>query len=140
MKETKKIPIVVILVLAMLLTTVCAWLVASDNGNVKIRRINIAANDGTIASAIIYIPKSATDATPAPFVLNFAGRSTNAQYLATYAIEQAKRGFVAINCDVWGNGQTEFYNPPEGGWNLAQAITYIDYARTLTFIDRKSVV
>jgi pimeloyl-ACP methyl ester carboxylesterase len=135
MKLFKRIPAVVLCLAVMFVFTLVAWYMSSEGGAVKIRRINIAANDGTIASAIVYIPPNATDATPAPFVLNFAGRSTNAQYLATYAIEQARRGFVAINCDVWGNGQTEFYNPPEGGWNLAQAVTYIDYARTLTFID-----
>jgi dienelactone hydrolase len=139
----KKCPAVVYCLLLLFVTSFIAWLLVSDGGKVKVRRISIAANDGTIASALIYIPPNAKDETPAPVVLNFAGRSTNAQYLTTWAMEQARRGFVVVSCDVWGNGQTEMFGQAgsRGGMTTInqQAFCYIDYIKTAPFIDHSQI-
>jgi hypothetical protein len=144
MKEWfKKVPFVMYSLGALFLATLITWCLVSDWGRVKVRRIQLAANDGTIASALIYIPPNATDKTPAPVILNFAGRSTNAQYLTTWSLEEARRGFVVISCDVWGNGQTNIYGTAnESGAivnNNEQAFRYIDWAKTCPFIDSRQI-
>ena len=139
----KRIPKTIICMIILVCLTFSVWFVASSGGSVKIKRINIAANDGTIGSAIIYIPRNASDATPAPVVLNFAGRSTNAQYLITWSMEQARRGFVVISCDVWGNGQSEMYGEADatGGMSTNNAIanSFIRYAMECPFVDHEQL-
>ena len=94
-------------VLLVILTAVLNWGVVSDWGNVKITRMTMVGRDGNQFSALLYVPKTATNATPAPALINFHGNAGNARNHESWAVEFARRGFVVLSVDQYGSGDSE---------------------------------
>lgn len=78
--------------LLVILTAVLNWGIVSDWGNVKITRMTMVGRDGNQFSALLYVPKTATNATPAPALINFHGNAGNARNHESWAVEFARRG------------------------------------------------
>ena len=62
------------------------------------------AADGTVFSALVYKPASATPATPAPGVLAVHGYINTRETQDAFAIEFARRGYVVLALDQRGHG------------------------------------
>lgn len=119
--------------LAVLLTlTVLLWGVSSQWGSVRIKRTYLFADNGDKVSVIVYIPHNATNAAPAPVVLNFHGRANSAHTLDAWSLEQSRRGYVVLNVDRSGAGESLLTS----GENEA----IYKYAMTLSFVDTKQVI
>ena len=127
-----------IAIAALLLGSVLNWGVVSGWGNVKVTRITIIGDDGCEYSALSYIPKTATNETPAPALLTIHGGSSNARNNESWSLEFARRGYVVIAVDNFGGGDSEYvsaYGPnavPEMFYNLLQSMDIVDNDQIIT--------
>ena len=113
----------------LLLLTILFWGVSSGWGSIKIKRTYLFAENGDKVSVIVYIPDTATDETPAPVVMNFHGRANSAHTLDAWSLEEARRGYVVINVDRSGAGESVYTA------NEDEAV--YQYAMTLSFVDKE---
>ena len=91
--------------------------------------------DGTVFSALLYRPPTATVAHPAPGILAVHGYINTRETQSPFAIEFARRGYVVLALDQRGHGYsdggatTKGFGGPEG----------LAYLRTLPFVDRRNI-
>lgn len=106
--ERKKNKAVSFFAACMAILLVCStliWGFQTSWGSVKIKRLNLTSQDGTTVSSLIYIPKNATDETPAPVAVIYHGRSNHAHSNDTWSMELARRGLCcafAGSSGRWG--------------------------------------
>ncbi len=106
MKKTTKVFLINLVLL--LLVSILNWGVVSGWGNVKIQRLTLIGDDGLSNSALMYIPKNATNDTPAPGIMMYHGGSGNGRNHEAWAMEYARRGYVVIAVDNLGSGNSEY--------------------------------
>ena len=97
-----------LLVVLLAVATACMFVadrVQHDNGRVNIEDGIIETSAGDIAYKL-YIPSTATAQDPAPGVLLLHGYQNDHETNAAYAIELARRGYVALSIDEYGHGAT----------------------------------
>lgn len=92
----------------MLVSTIFIWGISSGWGKVSIERVTIQGNGGKAVSGIIYRPKTATADTPAPVVFDLHGRANTVHICDTWALEQARRGYVVASIDQFGCGDSDY--------------------------------
>lgn len=80
-----------------------AQLVRTTDGT-TVRDIRFAGTNGTVMSALLYVPKNATPATPAPGILAVHGYINSRETQDGFAIEFARRGYVVLALDQTGHG------------------------------------
>ena len=130
--KRKSIPFLAGTLLVLFVLTVLLWGISSGWGDVSIKRTYLLADNGDKVSVITYVPSSATNDTPAPVVLNFHGRANSAHTLDAWSLEQARRGYVVLNVDRGGAGESVYTS----GENEA----VYQYAMTLPFVNTEQVV
>lgn len=118
----------------LLVCSISIWGFQSDWGKVKIERIYLEGQDGTTISSLIYIPKNATDETPAPVAVIMHGRSNHAHSNDTWSMELARRGYVVLSPDLQGGGESD----PDVD-RASQAITVAQYANSLSFVEQDAL-
>ena len=69
-----------------------------------VRDIRFTGTNGTSMSALLYVPKNATPATPAPGILAVHGYINSRETQDGFAIEFARRGYVVLSLDQTGHG------------------------------------
>jgi pimeloyl-ACP methyl ester carboxylesterase len=72
-----------------------------------VRDIRFVGTNGTVMSALLYIPKNATAATPAPGILAVHGYINSRETQDGFAIEFARRGYVVLSLDQTGHGYSQ---------------------------------
>ena len=97
--------------------------VQHDNGRVNIEDGVISTGDGDIAYKL-YIPASASTERPAPGVLLLHGYQNDHETNAAYAIELARRGYVALSIDCYGHGATTIGLAKRGYVNHVVRVNY----------------
>ena len=122
---------------ALILCSVVNWGVITGWGNVKITKLKISGDDGLTYTGLMYIPKSATNATPAPGALFLHGNSGNARNHESWAVEYARRGFVVISVDNLGAADGEFRNA-YGSMGIPTA--FMNYMLTLNYVDKENIL
>lgn len=100
----------IISIVLLLAVTLVNWGVITGWGGVQIKRINLVGDDGLTYSALLYVPKTATNETPAPAIYMIHGGSGNARNHESWAVEFARRGYVCMAVDWLGGGNGETYN------------------------------
>lgn len=112
-------------------------------GKVSVKSIRIASEDGKTISALLFVPDTATNKTPAPAVLAVHGYVNVKEHMTEYAIELARRGYVVLAPDLSGHGYSERSavdgalkqeKTATGGVNDAFKALY-----NMPFIDQKNV-
>ena len=127
-----------ITLVVLIICSLLNWGVVSDWGNVKITRITIIGDNGVEYSAISYVPRTATNETPAPALLTVHGGSSNARNNEAWSMEFARRGFVVIAVDNFGGGDSEYVNKagvnaaPEMFYSLLMNMDIVDNDRIVT--------
>ncbi|GAB1261101.1 alpha/beta hydrolase family protein [Aurantivibrio plasticivorans] len=109
--------------------------VQTSGGAVKVSDIRIEAKDGSQLSALLYKPKSASDANPAPGVLATHGYINSRETQSGFAIELSKRGYVVLAIDQRGHG----YSDAPTFANGFGAPTGLTYLRSLPFVDKTRI-
>ena len=110
-----------------------AWTQTRDG--VSVSDVRFRAPDGTILSALVYRPRDASAATPAPGILAVHGYINTRETQSAFAIEFARRGYVVVALDQRGHGYSggaatkDGFGGPEG----------LAYLRSLPFVDRDNI-
>lgn len=73
-------------------------------GGVKISEVRIAAEPNVTVAGLLYVPATATAATPAPAVLVSHGYISSREMQSPFAIELSRRGYVVLAMDMTGHG------------------------------------
>ena len=108
--------------------------VRTANGTI-VRDIRFAGTNGTVMSALLYIPKNATAATPAPGILAVHGYINSRETQDGFAIEFARRGYVVLSLDQTGHGYSQGsafsngFGGPDG----------LKYLRSLPIVDTRQI-
>ncbi len=125
----------------LILCSVVNWGVISGWGNVKITRLTLAGSDGKPYSALLYVPKNATDKTPAPALVCYHGNAGNARNHESWAVEFSRRGFVVLSIDYLGSGNSGnavgAADPPE---LIAPAELYYNYILSMPVVDKDNII
>lgn len=100
-----------------------------------VRDIRFKGTNGTVMSALLYIPKNATPATPAPGILAVHGYINSRETQDGFAIEFARRGYVVLSLDQTGHGYSQGaafsngFGGPDG----------LKYLRSLPMVDVRQI-
>ena len=132
-----------ILCFALVLTvlfSVLNWGVVTGWGNVKITQLSLVGDDGSNYTALMYIPKEASNENKLPALLTLHGASGNGRNHEQYAVEYARRGFIVLSPDSFGSGDATYtqgmvdtwkINAAELFWNYLMDCPMVDTARTV---------
>ena len=133
-----------------LVASIINWGVITGWGNVDIDRITLSGEDGAEFSGLVYRPANATDDTPAPAIIMFHGNAGNARNHESWAMEFARRGFVAIAPDLYGSGDSQGYfsGPTAERQNSAftkealinEADLFYQYMLSLPYVDTDNII
>ena len=111
-----------------------AQLVRTMDGT-TVRDIRFTGTNGTIMSALLYVPKNATPTTPAPGILAVHGYINSRETQDGFAIEFARRGYVVLSLDQTGHGYSggaafsNGFGGPDG----------LQYLRSLPMVDTNQI-
>jgi dienelactone hydrolase len=83
-----------------------AQLIRTTDGT-TVRDIRFSGTNGTVMSALLYVPRNATAATPAPGILAVHGYINSRETQDGFAIEFARRGYVVLSLDQTGHGYSQ---------------------------------
>lgn len=124
----------------MILMSLVNWGIISSWGKVDITPMTLVGDDGTKYTGILYVPDNATTENPAPAIIMAHGISGNARNHESWAMEFARRGFVALSVDWMGNGDSEYdgvmFNTPR----YPALEQYYDYLLDMTIVDHDRIV
>ncbi len=107
-----------------------AQLIRTSDGT-SVRDIRFTGTNGTVMSALLYVPKNATPTTPAPGILAVHGYINSRETQDGFAIEFARRGYVVLSLDQTGHGYSggaafsNGFGGPDG----------LQYLRSLQMVD-----
>ena len=96
-----------------------------------------------------YVPAGVSDSEKLPCILLAHGRGTNRGALRGIAEEFARRGFVVLNVDGYGQGMSEQPISDENGHGAGEFLWYgggsfgqydaLEFARTLNYVDQERI-
>src|SRR3954464_1958059 len=74
---------------------------------VAVRDVRFAGTNGTMMSALLFIPRGVTNKNPAPGILAVHGYINSRETQSGFAIEFARRGYVVLALDQTGHGYSD---------------------------------
>ena len=80
--------------------------IQTDHGRVAVSMGSLETESGSLTYKL-YVPDTATPASPAPGVLLLHGYQNDRETCAAYAIELARRGAVVLSLDEYGHGESD---------------------------------
>ena len=112
-----------------------------DFGKVEVSNVHYLNFNGIPLRAKLLRPLSATDQNPMPGVVYIHGYQNNRETGDAYCIELARRGFIVLNIDAIGRGNSGIPNNP-GAPDFD--ITYggrssLEFIRSLAFVNPEAV-
>lgn len=136
MKQSQRLWLVVLFALLLVVggSLIASWV--QTNGNtVTIKDVRFVGANGTVMSALLYVPQNATAKTPAPGVVAIHGYINSRETQSGYAIEFARRGYVVLAPDQTGHG----YSQPPAMANGFGGPDSLRYLRTLDIVDKNNI-
>ncbi|MDP1736603.1 MAG: alpha/beta fold hydrolase [Caulobacter sp.] len=114
-----------------------SWLASSIQtaGGVTVTDVRFPGAGGVTMSGLLYTPKNATAATPAPGILAVHGYINSRETQSAFAIEFARRGYVVLAMDQTGHGYSggaafsNGFGGPDG----------LKYLRGLPMVDKANI-
>ena len=123
-------------------------IIESDGGKVKVSSLKIDSRGAEIRIDQ-YVPAGVSDSEKLPCILLAHGRGTNRGALKGIAEEFARRGFVVLNVDGYGQGMSEQPIRDENGHGAYEFLWYgggsfgqydaLEFARTLNYVDQTRI-
>ena len=104
-------------------------------GGTAVTDVRFLGTNGTMMSALLYVPINATPATPAPGILAVHGYINSRETQDGFAIEFARRGYVVLSIDQTGHGYSggaafsNGFGGPDG----------LSYLRSLAMVDASQI-
>ncbi|NWF67807.1 MAG: alpha/beta fold hydrolase [Chloroflexi bacterium] len=127
-----------VLVLGLLLVFfggLLAWWVQTDGGQIEIKDVRFVGTNGTLMSALLYIPPGVSNENRAPGIVAIHGYINSRETQAGYAIEFARRGYVVLALDQTGHG----YSDPPAFANGFGGPDGLAYLRSLDIVDPENI-
>jgi pimeloyl-ACP methyl ester carboxylesterase len=117
-----------------LLGGMLAHFTQTTNG-IRIEDVRFKGAAGNTMSALVYIPRNATERNPAPGILAVHGYINSRETQDGFAIEFARRGYVVVALDQTGHGYSD---PPAfaHGFGGPDGLAYL---RSLPYVDKGNV-
>jgi hypothetical protein len=137
-----KTPFVFILCLVIMVgASLAAWLTQTDLGRIEVSNVNFKNFNSIPIRAKLFRPVSVTSTHPAPGVVYIHGYQNNRETGDAYSLELARRGFVVLNIDAIGRGNSgEPGDPRASDFDTTYGgTTSIQYLRSLPFVRPDSV-
>ena len=132
------------LIALIVLFSLCAQLLTTDGGRIKVEKITIDAR-GAALEGELYYPVGTTDEDSYPGVVIVPGAGNIYQMLRCYAEELAHRGYVVFSINAYGSGasETPVYNENDQGileYNIfgtpMGCLDAVNFMRGLEFVDK----
>jgi pimeloyl-ACP methyl ester carboxylesterase len=114
---------------------IAAWVAQTGGGTIAIRDLRFNGPGGSVMSALLYVPKTATSKTPAPGILAVHGYINSRETQDGFAIEYARRGYVVLALDQTGHG----YSDPPAFANGFGGPAGLAYLRGLDIVDGENI-
>ncbi len=123
------------------MASLIGWFIQADFGKVDVSNVTYKNYNGIRIRAKLLRPVSATPAHPAPGVVYIHGYQNNRETGDAYSIELARRGFVVLNIDAIGRGNSgEPNDPKDPNFDPTYGGTAsLKYLRSLSFAKSDSV-
>jgi pimeloyl-ACP methyl ester carboxylesterase len=117
-----------------LLGGMLAHFTQTSNG-IRIEDVRFKGAAGNTMSALVYIPRSASERSPAPGILAVHGYINSRETQDGFAIEFARRGYVVVALDQTGHGYSD---PPAfaHGFGGPDGLAYL---RSLPYVDKENI-
>jgi dienelactone hydrolase len=122
-------------------SVVVASLVQRDFGRIDVTNVIYENYNGIPVRAKLLRPVGATEENPMPGVVYIHGYQNNRETGDAYCIELARRGFVVLNIDAIGRGNSGVPNDPKAPSfdKTYGGLTSLKVLRSLPFVDPESV-
>jgi len=116
---------------------VVAWLVQRDFGRVEVSNVTYENSNGIPIRAKLLRPVHASRENRMPGAVYIHGYQNNRETGDAYCIEMAKRGFVVLNIDAIGRGNSGIPNDPDSPDfdKTYGGRTSLEYLKSLPFVD-----
>jgi hypothetical protein len=126
-----------ICVAVMVGSVVLASLVQRDFGRVEVTNVIYDNYNGIPVRAKLLRPVDATEENPMPGVVHIHGYQNNRETGDAYCIELARRGFVVLNIDAIGRGNSGMPNDPKDSKfdKTYGGLTSLKVLRSIPFVD-----
>jgi pimeloyl-ACP methyl ester carboxylesterase len=137
-KKSKRVSIILLVVALFLILVgdLLASAIQTDFGKVKVTDVRfVVGTDGTEMNALLYVPKNATAQNPAPGILCIHGYLNNSGTQDGFAIEFARRGYVALAIDQTGHG----YSAPPALANNFGGPDGLQYLLSRDYVDKNNI-
>jgi pimeloyl-ACP methyl ester carboxylesterase len=118
-----------------LIAGLAASYVQTNGGQVAIRDLRFVGSNGTVMSALLFVPKTATAKTPAPGILAVHGYINSRETQSGFSIEYARRGYVVLEMDQTGHG----YSDPPAFANGYGGPDGLAFLRSLNIVDKDNI-
>jgi dienelactone hydrolase len=120
---------------------VVASLVQRDFGRIEVTNVIYENYNRIAVRAKLLRPAEATEKNPMPGVVHIHGYQNNRETGDAYCIELARRGFVVLNIDAVGRGNSGLPNDPKDPTfdKTYGGLTSLKVLRSLPFVDPESV-
>jgi pimeloyl-ACP methyl ester carboxylesterase len=112
-----------------------AMVIQTSGGQVKVQDLRFNGPGGSVMSALLYVPATATAKTPAPAILAVHGYINSRETQDAFAIEFARRGYVVLALDQTGHG----YSDPPAFANGFGGPAGLSYLRGLDIVDKTNI-
>ena len=134
--QSKKTWIILIIALLLILVgDLLASCIQTNWGSVQVKDIRFPGTDNLTMSALLYIPRTATVANPAPGILAIHGYINSRETQDGFAIEFARRGYVVLAIDQTGHG----YSSPPAFANGYGGPDGLKYLSGLDIVDKNNI-
>jgi len=123
--------------IVLVIAEVTASMVQRDFGKIEVTNVNYQNYNGINIRAKLLCPIAATKENPMPGVVYIHGYQNNRETGDAYCIELAKRGFVVLNIDAIGRGNSGIPNDPQADDfdTTYGGKTSLEYLRKLPFVN-----
>ena len=138
-KSRKALNAFLIALAVTIVLSIINWGIITGWGGVRISRLTLIGNDGNRYSALMYVPKSATDTNPAPAAIFTHGGAGSGRNHESWCVEFARRGVICISVDNLGSGDSE-WNAATPMGNNAVTDLFADYLVNLPMVDRSRLI
>ena len=108
-----------------------AFLVQTGGGDIDVRDVRFVGSNGTVMSALLYVPDGVIAKKKAPGIVAIHGYINSRETQDGFAIEYARRGYVVLALDQTGHG----YSDPPAFGNGYGGIDGLKYLRSLDIVD-----
>lgn len=130
---------VLICLLLIIIGAVGSSLAQRDGGKVSVQGLMIPGKDGTLVSADLFRPDTATEKNKAPMVIVSPGFQRTKETQISYSMELARRGYVTLVVDPYNQGESTSQPPTNDDPSIKPAIDYVSRTTTLNYVDKSRI-